>query len=268
MAEESVDYIVGEALVPVEQQTVEFYDDELTAVRTADGRVYVAIRQMCIALGLDPQAQRRRMSRHGVLSDGLKVVAKLATTFGVRDAYVLRVDLVPLWMTGVRTSSVKEETRPKLVRFQKEAAAVLWDAFQDGRLTSDLAFDELLAQDTPEAQAYKLAHGVMRLARNQMLMRGRLDDHEQRLETIEATLGDPGRNITADQASQVSQAVKAVAMELSKINRSNQYGAVYGEMYRKFGITSYKLLPAGKFEEAMGWLTDWYQRLVGEEAPF
>ena len=81
-------------LVPVEQRDVKFYDDELTAVRTDDGQVYVAIRQMCNSLGLDPQAQRRRMERHKILNNGLKVVANLATTFGIRDAYVLRVDLV------------------------------------------------------------------------------------------------------------------------------------------------------------------------------
>jgi hypothetical protein len=47
----------------------------------------------------------------------------------------------------------------------------------------------------------------------------------------------------------------------------NEYGGVYGELYRKFSITSYKLLPAKKFEEAMNWLTEWHQSMVGDE-PF
>jgi hypothetical protein len=46
-----------------------------------------------------------------------------------------------------------------------------------------------------------------------------------------------------------------------------EYGGVYGELYRKFSITSYKLLPAKKFEEAMNWLTEWHQSMVGDE-PF
>ena len=56
-------------------------------------------------------------------------------------------------------------------------------------------------------------------------------------------------------------------MTLSKASGSNQYGGVYGELYRKFGITSYKLLPASRFEEAIGFLTSWHQSLVGDE-PF
>ena len=36
-------------------------------------------------------------------------------------------------------------------------------------------------------------------------------------------------------------------MVMSKASGSNQYGSVYGELYRKFGITSYKMLPANRF---------------------
>ena len=52
---------------------------------------------------------------------------------------------------------------------------------------------------------------------------------EERLGRVEATLGDPGHAVTPDQASQISQAVKAVAMELSKKSSRNEYGGVHGE---------------------------------------
>ena len=88
---------------------------------------------------------------------------------------VLWVDLVPLWLSGIDTGRVKDEIRPKLLRFQKEAATVLWEAFQEGRLTADIPFDELLAQmDNEAVQAYKIAQAVMKLAQNQILMEARL----------------------------------------------------------------------------------------------
>jgi len=257
-------------LTVVEQREVTFYGDELTAVRAADGHVYVSIRNMCHALGLNTQAQARRIQRQPILDDGYEGVAIMATPGGQQRGAVLRVDLVPLWLSGINTKRVKESIRPKLERYQREAAKVLWEAFQEGRLTAEPLFDELLAQDTPEAQAYKMIQGMLQLARNQMMMRAQLQDHAQRLEQIEATLGDPGRAVTPDQASQISQAVKAVAMLLSKRSGSNQYGSVYGELYRKFGITSYKLLPADRFREAADWLTEWYQALDGDpdDPPF
>jgi hypothetical protein len=261
-------------LQAVEQREVIFYDDVLPALRGDDGHVYVAIGQMCEALGLDAQGQNRRINRHGVLAEGLKGVDKLATPGGPQRAYVLRVDLVPLWLSGIRTKAVRDSVRPKLERYQREAAKVLWEAFQDGRLTADPGFDELLNSDSPAAQAYQMAQGMMRLARQQLLLEAQMEshtaqlgDHEQRLEQIETALGDTARLVTPEQASQVSQAVKSVAMKLGKQTGRNEYGGVYGELYRRFGITGYKQLPASRFQEAMDFLTEWHHGLVGDQ-PF
>ena len=66
---------------------------------------------------------------------------------------------------------------------------------------------------------------------------------------------------------QISQAVKAVAIVLGKQTKRNEFGAVYGELYRRFEITSYKRLPAARFDEAMGFLTEWHISLTGD-SPF
>ena len=85
------------------------------------------------------------------------------------------------------------------------------------------------------------------------------------LEQLEATLGDPGRYVTAEQASQISQSVKAIATVLGQRTGRNEFGGVYGEMYRKFGITSYKQVPARNFEKVMRWLENWWQNLTDDE---
>lgn len=263
------------ALETIEQRTVEFYGDELIAVRSKDDRIYVSVRHLCDALDLDRPSQVRRIRRHKVLAKGYQRGVILTPHRGQQQAGLIRVDLVPLWLAGLQVSSVKEELRDRLERYQEEAAAVLWEAFQEGRLTADSTFDELLQVDSEAVQAYKMLQAMLRLARNQILLEARLDKHEvqlvnveERLERVESTLGDPGRHVTPEQASQISQAVKAVAMQLSKTSGRNEYGGVYGELYRKFGITSYKLLPAGRFEEAMKWLSDWYSSLTDQAIPF
>ncbi len=262
--------MADQVLQPIEQKQVLLYDDELTAVRAADGDVYVSIPQMCSSLGLDTQAQRRRMERHEIIGEGIGV-ANLATPGGQQDTYVLRVDLIPLWLSGVRVSALRGEVRPKLARFQREAAKVLWQAFQEGRLTSTPDIDDLLDSNSPAAQAYKMAMAMAELARNQLQLEARLatrlDDHETRLEQLEAALPSPKSHITEDQAMQISQAVKTVALALGQRTKRNEFGAVYGELYRKFGITSYKMLPTKKFEAAINFLTEWHQNVAGD-APF
>lgn len=262
------------SLTVLEQKQVDFYGDELAAIRADDGRVYVGISQMCSALGLDSQAQRRRMARHDILSEGVKGVAIMATPGGSQSGYVLRVDLIPLWLSGVRIDRTKEHIRPKLKQFQREAAAVLWEAFQDGRLTGE-PFAELLETDSPEAQAYMMARAIMQMARNQLLLKSqvdvhgqRLDTHELRLETIEAALSNPDRLITEDQAMQLSQAVKAIALELGKRSGRNEFGGVWGELYRQYKIAAYRQLPAAKFDQAMNFLRQWYESLTDDSAEF
>ena len=114
----------------------------------------------------------------------------------------------------------------------------------------------------------------MKMARQQMFLEAQiksqsvqLGDHEQRLELIEHQFNDPKHHITPEQASQISQAVKAIAMTLTKRSGHNEYGGVYGELYRKFGITGYKLLPANEFDTAITFLTDWHETISGD-VPF
>jgi hypothetical protein len=266
------------ALTPIDEKQVNFYGDELTAVKGEDGRVYVVISHMCDALGIDTQGQTRRIQRQQVLSRGYAWVDILSTQGGVtqrRRVQVLRVDLVPLWLTGVSTRSVKDEqTREKLLKYQQEAADVLWEAFQEGRLTAGESFEELLQQADPDlVQAYQVARAVVRLARSQILLEarltGRIEDQERRLEEVEAKLGRPGRVITPSQATHLSQAVKAIAMRLSEKSGRNEFGGVWGEFYRRFEIPTYRELPASRFDEAMKWFTEWWQQVAGTgDVPF
>ena len=254
-------------LQPIEQKQVLFYEDKITAVRLSDGSIFIPIRPLVERLGVDWNGQRRRINRDPVLSEEVKGVDVTSTPGGRQEMLCLPLDYVSGFLFGINATRVREDLREKVIKYQRECYKVLAEAFQDGRLTADPTFDSLLAQDTPEAQAVVMARAILRLAESQLMIRTQVDDNTQRLEAIESQLGNPDRNITVDQASQLSQAVKAVAMPLSKKSGSNQYGSVYGELYRKFGITSYKLLPAAKFQEAMDWLTEWHQSLVGE-VPF
>ena len=254
----------------VEQKTVTFYDDDLVAVHAEDGQIYVSVRNLCNALGLKrAQRQTDRIKRDEVLVDGLRRVPIMGT-LQRRPAYVLRADLIPLWLAGIEASRVSEDVRGKLVQYKKEVAKVLWEAFRDGRLSADTSFNELLKDESnPSVQAFKMAQAIMRMAQQQLILESRVDDHEQRLERLESAAGDTRHQITPSQASQISQAVKAIGMELGKQTGRNEFGSVYGELYRRFEITSYKMLPKNKFDEAMSFLSGWYGNITGsDDIPF
>lgn len=269
------------ALEPVEQKAVLFYEDEITVVRLADGRVFIPVRPICDALGLDWSAQYRRINGDMVLADVAMSVAVTATDIeeGSRRPLTSEMICLPLdylngWLFGVNAKRVKDEIRDRLVRYQRESYKVLAEAFQDGRLAvdQDTDIEALLQQDSPAAQAYRMAMAVVRMARQQLVMEAKLaehgtqlGEHAERLDQLEAAVG--GKHVTEVQASQISQAVKAVALAIGKKTKRNEFGAVYGELYRKFGVASYKLIPQRRFQEVMDFLNEWLQHHIGDE-PF
>ena len=253
-----------DALVPVEQKQVLFYEDTITAVRTSDNTIFIPLRPLCERLGVAWAAQRRRINRDPVLSKMMQGVTVTVTPGGKQEMLCLPLDYLNGWMFGINAARVKEAVRDKLIRYQEQCYRVLHEAFQDGRLTADPDLEALLQEDSPEARAYKMIQGMLRLAHNQLLMKARLQDHEQRLEAIESQLGDPARYVTPAQATAVSQAVKAIALTLSKQTRRNEYGAVFGELYRRYNVPSYRELPAHKYQECLDWLNEWKAQLESD----
>lgn len=265
------------AIQPVEQKTVLFYDDEITAVRLEDGQVLIPIRPICDLMGLSWSGQADRIGRDLVLSEiaaTVRVTRTEATRDVTRELVALPLEYLNGWLFGINASRVKDEIKDRLVRYQRECYKVLAEAFQDGRLTTetDIDIETLLKQASPAAQAYQMAMAVVRMARQQLIMEARLDtavtaltEHGERLDQLEAAVG--GKHVTEAQASQISQAVKAVAMALGKKTKRNEFGGVYGELYRKFSVSSYKTIPQRRFDEVMAFLNEWLQSQISDN-PF
>lgn len=265
------------ALVPVEQKEVAFYDDTIIAVRLPDGRVFVPIRPICELIGIDWAGQYRRLQRDPVLVEEIEHVDVTSTRRGTQGMICLPLDYVSGFLFGINPNRVKPELRDRVMRYQRECYRVLAEAFRDGRLTVNPSFAQLLEnEENPAVQAYKMAQAIMKMAQQQILLDARLSEHgraiasnTERIEELETRLGDPKRLIAADQAMHISQAVKTIALELGKRSGRNEFGGVYGELYRRFQIPSYRELPAAKYDEALGFLRQWYEGLVGDgDAPF
>lgn len=265
-------------LVPVEQRQVVFYEDELTAVLVdGDGgrMVYVPLRPVTDYLGLNWDGQRRRVQRDPVLNQEIKGVVVMTTPSadgrggGPQEMTCLPLKYIPGFLFGISADRVNPELRDKIIRYQKECYEVLAEAFKEGRLSGDPSFGELLRMDTPAVQAYRAALAIVEIARQQVILEAKLTDHEQRLEAIEATMGNTGRFINKEQAMHLSQSVKTLALALGKKSGRNEFQGVYGELYRRFRIPSYRELPASQFDQAMRFLREWYaSNIDAGDVPF
>lgn len=125
--------------------------------------------------------------------------------------------------------------------------------------------------------AYEIATAVQHLARQQLELERhidaagrwarqvetRVDDHDTRLEALELSIG-PKSLIDDEQASALAAAVRAVGHAL-ETRGAGDYRGVYGQLYARFGITSYKNLSRERYKKALDWLNQWYTEITDSE---
>ena len=259
------------------QRLVPFYGDELIAVQQLDGNIVVHFGRLCENLGLSRTAQVRRVQRHEVLAAGLTTI-EIQTEGGMQAVQCLRIDLLPLWMAGLHASRVKDELRPKLVRYQHEAAVVLWQAFKPQIVveapiaTAESAAIQQIQQIIEMGYAIaRMGEQQLEIQRQQQALSGRMDaaariirDVQGHLERVDVRLGEveerlsPGAVITDEQATEVSNRVKALAELLTSVHAGkNHYQGIFAELYRRFGVSSYKLIPQRNYAAVLAFLETW-----------
>lgn len=106
---------------------VPFHGDTLDATRAPDGRVWVSVRRVCEALGIQPHGQAEKLK-----TKPWAVTQMICATGpdGKRyESFCLDLDSLPMWLATIDTRRVKGAAREKLVVYQREAARVLRDYF-------------------------------------------------------------------------------------------------------------------------------------------
>ena len=278
------------ALVPTEEKTIVFYDDELTAVMLAGGEIYAPVRRLCENLGLDWASQWRRIQRDEVLSEATRSVAITTTDLKSKFApeqsemLCLPLDMIPGWLFGIQTSRVREEIRPKLIRYRRECFRVLWDAFKADvlpQLDPALSATQLAAEMSPAEQALAQVEALYHLAKQQVAIERWLAQHDSRLDAVEDValaaherldeagrvvraiqlrVYGPGQVVSESQAAEMAELVKGIAQAMTREDPSkNHYQGVWGELHRRYGVTTYRRVPADRFADVIAWLESWLE---------
>lgn len=257
------------------QKTVMFYGDELIAIQEPESSsIFVPLNRLCDNLGIARNRQVQRIRDHPVLSRGYQTLP-VETAGGNQETQCLRLDLIPLWLAGINANRVAPAVQAKMIQYQSEAATVLWAAFRPDILP---VTDQVQEQTkSGAALAYEIATAIQHLARQQMELEQRLGGRieqmarwardfshlvDQRLTTLELQVS-PQTTITEQQAAEIALAVKNVGHALAIQGSKSGYSQVYGEMYRRYGIASYKNLPQAKYPEVLAWLQQWHTEITG-----
>lgn len=262
------------ALTPIRQQTVVFYDDEIAAVQVEQGGkqiIYVPLRPLCDYLGVDWSGQLQRVRRDPVLSDALTPCVVVTPTQGQpdqrREVLCLPLNYLNGWLFGINANRVREELRDKLIRYQRECHEILAAAF----ITTEIA-PSASAEHQSLVQIREMALAIAEMATQQMTLTTRLDkaaivvgEHGRRLTALEQQLA-PRQAITDEQAADIAEKVKALAVHLGEQDNSrNHFQAIFAELYRRFRVSSYKSIRQSQYHLVNDFLDEWQQSLTRPE---
>ncbi len=258
--------------MPIEQKEVIFYDDKIIVVQVEDGTVYVPLRPICDLLGIQWSAQRRRINRDEILLEVVRMLSVSVTdTLRTREREMLclPLDFVNGFLFGINAQRVNPEIKSRLLRYQRECYRVLADAFISTPNPSDLISENESAKSMVVLQQIREnALAVARLAeeqiRMQMQVMTRLDkaavivgQHGRRITALEQRFA-PRDAITDEQAADISAKVMAIATEMTELDPSkNHYQSIFGELHRRFRVTSYKNVRQGQYQTVLDFLDSW-----------
>lgn len=132
---------------PTDLVTLDFHGDLLMA-HEQDGTVFVALRPIVDAIGLNWSGQFLRVQRDPILCEGICIM-QIPTAGGKQDALALRMDLLNGWLFTIDASRIKDErTRDRVLMYQRECYQVLFAHFHGERdrqsRNSDLSLPQKL----------------------------------------------------------------------------------------------------------------------------
>ena len=240
----------------VQQASVVFADAEITAVLAEDGYVYAALPHLCRALGLDTESQHERIEEQSALAKGLwqfPLVQGRGRQLGT--TWCLRADLVP-------TKRMKSEKKARIDFYQDQVADVLGRLFGAMPTQAPTTEVSLASQNPVFAEGLAVARMALDQAQQALGLAEETNQdvkalksaYDARITALEARLL-PRSQLTGEQAEYISDMVKQAAFALAnKLGGGNFFGTVYGQLYRTFNVTSYKLLTQAQYPKAVAWL--------------
>ncbi len=283
-------------ITPIEQKSIEFYGETLIALRDTQGTIWLPIRRLCEAIGVNLQGQLDRVERDPVLREETQSVSVTLTDGRVFEMSCLPLKYVRAWLFGINASRVRPQVRDKLIQYQREVIEIIdrhfsrpvptgmderiMEAMRDNALQQAKLWEVMI----DEQRRLRAAEELLQEMDDRLGDHDRqLDDHAHALKELRALqsqqnllltrfndairlLPAPSDVINPAQKSVIKELVDdVVAAAQEKGIRlgqgRNDYPAVWAALKHRFEVAKYDELTVAQFDGCVTWLKQWKARL-------
>jgi len=287
----------GTALVRADQRRVVVLDDEIVAVRTPDGAIYLPVRPLCVNLGMNERGQIQRIRRDRAMAEGLRQLRVETPSRGLQPTQCLLLDFVPYWLSTVDIARVQPDARERLFAYKTWVIRKVFEAFQRETGIGEAAV--AVVPPTPAtSDTLSLTHirdmalAIAAFAEQQIAFQEEQRAQDRRIGTLEEGQGEltarldraagvvgglvrsvkaleqrlaPGNVLSEEQAAEVSDRVKTVAEALTARDMvagaapRNWYGSIYRALYKRYNVAGYRLIRQEHYADVLAWLSDFHR---------
>lgn len=255
-------------MIPSETLVVTFFEHPCLAARSADGTIYVSVRDLCDAVGLRVHSQLRRLRADEDLGTGLQRF-RIVTPGGPQDQEFLILEFVPTWISGVQRSRASVTVRERLRYLRLFIIRETYNAFAR---TAGLPEGESRAiEDLQDIE--RLDDSMAAIAERQRL----IEESQQKARSAWRELDARVHALEEQARGQISTAQRGFIYQLvqawatariarePELSRGEIFQACWGAIKTRYRIAKYEHLPVGQYADCVQYITSAYRRLTGEE---
>lgn len=254
-------------------QELQFDGDDLLAIVIEGDGVATPVRVVCQALGLDTAYQLARLREHDVLYAGLREV-RVPQDGQLRVVAALLHKYIPYWLATITPNQVRDDLRPKLVRYQTELVELLAALYgpelpETPAVRADPALTAMYARMTELLTEFRLARQAIVDYRQET--DSQLEVQDERIGALESIVEDLQHQlsrqvtITAAQQEFLKRSIQRLASRYAQKTGKQLYGLLFAEFCKTLKTPRYDALPAHKYEAALAWLTQKAQALLPDD---
>ncbi len=245
-----------------------FYGSTFAIILADNRKLYIPLRSVCTALGIDFASQRKRILRDPAIDDAL-VNIPLETPYQdgtrVQDVACLWLNRLPYWLGTLDASRIKPDLQESVIHFKREFADVAWAAFRSEILPADMLAELDVTLPPAEQEYHRLMDDAAALRQSIQLHSEQLEQISTRLSGLEARLVGTDF-INSAQQRRYLEMVGILGEELKKKKVGNQ-AIVHNQIKREFKVPSYQLIPEADFSRVVQFLAGWFERVAPPGTP-
>jgi hypothetical protein len=261
--------------IPSEQVVITFFDAPCLAVRDSNGTIYIAVGDICAAIGIQTDAQLRRIRQHEQLQQGL-VTFRVRQGNRIETASFLHLQLTAGWLLQIVTGRVRSEVRERLRYLQMHLLDTVWQAFAklSGLPTNSEQIEDIHDLDRIDGalrSLAELAERQLNLEQSQERARDAYHQVTERLRDLAARVAEMEQRIEAkispSQRGHLYHLVQAWgaarAERTQKMTKAAVFSTCWAEIKVRFSVARYEDLTPSQYNEAVGYIQQQYLALTG-----